>query len=250
MPENPSPVLDNPASGRTIWFLKGARRITSIPALILMTTFIGFAGLAKESGVTMWQAVFMTGVVWALPAKVVLIGAINAGYSLPAAFLAVTLSSVRLMPMVMAIVPEMRAPRTNRFVLIFMSHFVAVTAWVMALERFAQVPRDMRLAYFSGIGVTLVVSNMVIVGVIYTVSAGFPPLLFAALFFLTPMYFLTSLWGSARDRSVHVAMVSGLLLLPVFHHLMPGYDLLLTGFVGGFIAHFYARWAKGRVRPV
>lgn len=244
MPDNASLEIKSSAESRLTWYSRGVARLTSVPALILMTTFVGFAGLAKESGISLWQAVFMTGIIWALPAKVVLIGAINAGYSLPAAALAVSLSSVRLMPMVMAIVPEMRGPKTKKLTLILLSHFVAVTAWVMALERFHNVPRDMRVAYFTGIGSSLVLANMIVVAVVYVVSAGFPPLLFAALFFLTPMYFLTSLWGSARDRSVHVAMISGLVLLPVFHEIAPGYDLLLTGGVGGLIAYLYAKWSR------
>ncbi|MGH6763162.1 MAG: AzlC family ABC transporter permease [Phyllobacterium sp.] len=244
MPDSASIDVESSTESRTAWYFRGMARLTSVPALILMTTFVGFAGLAKESGITVWQAVFMTGVIWALPAKVVLIGSINAGYSLPATALAVSLSSVRLMPMVMAIVPEIRAARTKKLTLLLLSHFVAVTAWVMALERFSRVPRDMRISYFAGIGSSLVLANMIVVAVVYIVSAGFPPLLFAALFFLTPMYFLTSLWGSARDRSVHVAMVSGLVLLPVFHEMVPGYDLLLTGAVGGLIAYLYAGWSR------
>ena len=34
-------------------------------------------------------------------------------------------------------------------------------------------------------------------------------LISAALFMLTPIYFLTSLWASARERAGHVAMVLG-----------------------------------------
>src|SRR5690606_6534144 len=101
------PLIHSSAPQQTVedhrqmrWFLRGCMRICSIPALLLMSSFIGFAGLAIESGITVVQAVFMTLTIWALPAKVVLIGAISAGVALPAAALAVGLSSVRLMPMV------------------------------------------------------------------------------------------------------------------------------------------------------
>ena len=53
----------------------------------------------------------MVGMVWALPAKVVLVGAILSGASLPAAAFAVALSSIRLTPMVVALVPELRGPK-------------------------------------------------------------------------------------------------------------------------------------------
>ena len=173
-----------------------------------------------------------------------LIGAIAGGYSLFGAAIAVGLSSIRLMPMVAAFVPEMRGPKTRKITLLFLSHFIAVTAWVMGMDRLKHVPRDMRTSYFAGLGITLTLTNTLVVAVVYVLSTDFPPLVFAALFFLTPMYFLTSLWGSARDRSVHVAMVSGLLLFPVIHSIAPAYDLLLTGVAGGIVTMAYVHLAK------
>ena len=37
------------------------------------------------------------------------------------------------------------------------------------------------------------------------------------------------------------SLASGLLLFPVFHQFMPGYDLLCTGIVGGLIAFGFHR---------
>ncbi|MGU3398766.1 AzlC family ABC transporter permease [Brucellaceae bacterium D45D] len=227
--------------GRLQWFLRGARRIVSVPAVLLMCSFIGFAGLAIESGISMGQTVFMTLTIWALPAKVVLIGAISAGVSIPAAALAVGLSSVRLMPMVVSLLPELRGPRTSRLTLAALCHFVAVTAWVMAMEELRKIPREMRTSYFFGVGSVLVLTNALVVVVVYLLSASFPPVVFAALFMLTPMYFLTSLWRSARERAGQIAMMSGLLLFPLFHFVAPGYDLLMTGIVGGALAFGYHR---------
>ena len=98
-PENPVEYLR--------WYFRGCLRIVSIPAFILASSFVGFAALAMQAGITLPQAVFMTGIVWALPGKVVLIGAIIAGNGLPTAAFAVSLSSVRLAPMVVAQVPEL-----------------------------------------------------------------------------------------------------------------------------------------------
>ena len=228
------------------WYLRGVRASASVPALILMSAFVGFAGLAREAGITLPQAVFMTGVVWALPAKVVLLGAIMGGASLPAAALAVALSSVRLTPMVVALVPEMRAPRTRPWTLYFLSHFVAVTSWVIAMERIRHVPRDMRTAWYCGLGSTLVLVNMGVVAVVYAVAGSLPPILSAALLLLTPMYFLTSLWGSARESASHFAMLFGLILGPLFHVWLPGFDLLAAGAVGGGLAFLVHHMSKGR----
>ena len=77
------------------WFLLGMRGIASVPAIILMLSFVGFAAFTAEAGIPVEQVMFMTGVVWALPAKVILVGSMLSGAHLAAAFIAVTLSSVR-----------------------------------------------------------------------------------------------------------------------------------------------------------
>ncbi len=118
----------------------------------------------------------MTLTIWALPAKVVLIGAISAGVSLPAIALAVGLSSVRLMPMVIALLPELQGPKTRKLTLAVLCHFVAVTAWVMAMEELRRIPRDMRTSYFAGIGTVLVGTNALVVAIVYSLSASFPPI--------------------------------------------------------------------------
>lgn len=230
------------------WFLRGIRAAISIPGFILAAAFVGFASLAKEAGFTVAQTVFMTGIVWALPAKVVLVGAVLSGSALPAAAIAVALSSIRLMPMVVALVPEMRTVHTRKWVLYLLSHFVAVTSWVIALERFPGVPRKMRTSFYAGLGSTLVLGNMGVVAIVFLIAERLPPAVSAALFMLTPMYFLTSLWGSARERAGHVAMVLGLGLGPLFHILVPEFDLLAAGILGGAAAYGYHQLSRSRRR--
>lgn len=221
------------------WYLRGVRAAFSLPMLMLVAAHVGFAGLAREAGLTLWHTVFMTGIVWALPANVVLVGAIIAGAGLPAAAFAVALSSIRLTPMVVALVPEMRGAATRPWVLYVLSHFVAVTSWVIAMQDLRGVPREMRTAWYAGVGGTLVLVNMVVVGVTFALAGDLPPIASAALLLLTPIYFLTSLWGSARERAGHVAMLMGLVLGPLFHLWTPGFDLLAAGLVGGLAAFGY-----------
>lgn len=199
-----------------------------------------------EAGLTLGQTVFMTGVVWALPAKVVLVGAIIAGNSLPAAAIAVALSSIRLTPMVVSLVPEIKTPQTRPWVLYLLSHFVAVTSWVMAMERIRSVPREMRTAYYGGLGSTLILFNMGVVAATFLLARDLPPIIAGALFMLTPMYFLTSMWGSARERASHEAMVFGLILGPIFYVFLPGFELIGAGLVGGLGAYGLHKWRQAR----
>lgn len=125
-----------------------------------------------------------------------------------------------------------------------LSHFVAVTSWVIAMERLGGIPRAMRTTWYAGIGSTLVLANMAVVAVVFLIADRLPPAVSAALFLLTPMYFLTSLWGSARERAGHVAMVLGLGLGPFFHVFLPDFDLLAAGLIGGFAAYAFHRLSR------
>ncbi|MBX3578044.1 MAG: AzlC family ABC transporter permease [Rhizobiaceae bacterium] len=231
---------------RCRWFLRGVRMAVSVPGLILCTAHVGFAGLARDAGFDAAQAVFMVGAIWALPAMVVMSGAILAGAGPLTIAFAVALSSVRLTPMVVALVPDLRGARTRRLTLFLLAHFVAVTSWVIAMETIRAVPRESRTSYYFGLGASLVLLNMAVVGAVYSLAPSLPPQVMAALFLLTPMYFLTSLWGSARETAAQVAMVLGLVLGPVLHTWLPGFDLPAAGIVGGGAAYAVHRWQKAR----
>ena len=226
---------------QTHWFLLGMRGIFSLPAIILMLSFVGFAAFTAEAKIPVEQVMFMTGMVWALPAKVILVGSMLSGAHIAAAFLAVTLSSVRMMPMVAALIPEIRDRRTPTWLLLIVSHFVAITAWVFAMQKVRDVPRYGRVAFFAGFGITLTLVNIVLVGLVYGAVSEFPPIVSGCLFFLTPVYFLASIWNSARHRVVHIAMVLGLAGGPLFYWLVPAFDILLAGLIGGTLA-----WAVER----
>ncbi|QRM55551.1 AzlC family ABC transporter permease [Sinorhizobium sp. BG8] len=223
------------------WFVRGMQGMFSVPAIILMLSFVGFAAFTAESGVPVEQVMFMTGIVWALPAKVILVGSMLSGAHLVTAFVAVTLSSVRMAPMVAALIPELRGPRTPTWLLLLLSHFIAITAWVFAMERVREVPRDQRLTFFAGFSITLTVANILLVGLAYGLVSEFPPLVSGCLFFLTPVYFLTSIWISARHRVIYWALGTGLVFGAVFHAIAPEYDIVLAGLVGGTLA-----WAGER----
>ena len=231
------------------WFLTGMKGIFSLPAAILMLSFVGFCAFTVQAGIPMAQVVFMTGIVWALPAKVILVSSIISDANLLTAFIAVTLSSIRLMPMVAALVPEIRTEKTPTWLLLALSHFVAITAWVFAMDRLPTVPRERRIAFFAGFGITLVLTNMLLVGVMYHFVAEFPPLVAGCLFFLTPVYFLTSIWNSARHPVVYAALAAGLVTGPIVYWFAPEFDILAAGLGGGTLAWLAERsWRRRKGR--
>jgi predicted branched-subunit amino acid permease len=166
----------------------------------------------------------------------ILVSSISSGANIAAAFLAVTLSSIRMMPMVAALIPEIRTGETRTWRLLALSHTVAITAWVYAMQRLPDVPRERRVAYCTGLGVTLVLVNTALVGIVYDLVVTFPPVLAGCLFFLTPVYFLASIWASARHRVIHVALVVGLVVGPLATLVAPEFDILIAGLGGGTLA--------------
>jgi predicted branched-subunit amino acid permease len=242
-----SDAASPPQRSAARWFLAGMGAFFSLPALILMAAFVGFGGLAHASGVTLAQSVAMTGLIWALPSMVVLVGAIKAGTPLLATAIAVALSAVRLMPMTMALVPIVRDERTPKWLLYWFSHFVAVTAWVFGMTRLHALPRAGRAPYFVGFAMTLTVVNMGVTAVSWLVSTTLPPAAAAGLVLLTPLYFIVSLWRAAeRAPTDRLALVIGMAVMPAAHALSPEFTLLITGFVGGTLAFVLGRWLERR----
>lgn len=239
----------SPPRGNLGWFFAGMRGIISLPAFILMTSYVGFSAFALESGLTRGEAVAMTLGIWALPAQMILVGSMLGNAHIAASFIAVTLSSIRMMPMVASIMPEMRAKKTPLPILLFVSHFIAITSWVFASRHLRDVPRDHRVAFFAGFGMTLTLTNTLIVGVSYGVVSQFPPVIAGALFMLTPVYFISSLWASAVQPVVKLAFVIGIVAGPILALLVPGFDVLVAGIGGGTVAYLIDRYRRLRAPP-
>ena len=221
------------------------RGLLGLPALVLMSAMVGFGGLAREVGLTLGETVFLTFGVWALPSMIVAVSAIGAGLGLLPTALAVALASVRFMPMTMVLVPEMRTSGTRRWVLLLLAHFIAITAWVHATREFPRVPKEHRTAFFGGFAVGLTTVSTLLVAGVHQASATLPPTVSALLVFLTPLYFLSSLWGTARFPSDRPALLLGLALGPLAAGLVPEVDIIAAGLVGGVAAFLW----KGRSRP-
>src|SRR5690349_7374785 len=107
--------------------LAGARAAVSLPGLVLLGSMVGFGGFAKGAGWGQLEVLLATIVIWALPAQVILIGTLSSGAGVVAALAAVSISSIRLLPMVCSILPSIRRRDTGLPTMILASHFVAQT---------------------------------------------------------------------------------------------------------------------------
>src|SRR3954454_15013579 len=98
----------------TAAFLAGLRSaLTSVFVLVLAGTYIGIGALAHNFGLSPWWLAVYTALIFAAPAQVILISALGAGSPLFEVAIAVTLSAIRLFPMVVALLPVLRGSKTQ-----------------------------------------------------------------------------------------------------------------------------------------
>jgi len=225
-------------------FALGLRAGYSVAAFVLFATALGFGALARDAGFTLGHAAFLSLTMFALPNQVVLIDQLARGATIAGAAMAVTLAAVRLFPMVATTMPALRAAKRRRLLEVIAAHFVAVTTWIEGTRRLPAVTAELRLAHHLGIGVA--VCCMMVLGSVtgFLLTGGVPAPVSAALVFTTPLYFILSLVISARARMDVAAVVLGYALCPLLYLVVPGFDLLATGLIGGTLAYVWGVHAR------
>jgi predicted branched-subunit amino acid permease len=245
MPAEPPAVVAGPERTALAAYLAGlAATWTSVFSYVLFGTYLGIGALAHDFGFTVWWMLASTLLVWAGPAQVILISTLGAGGSLVETGIAVCLSSVRLLPMVVALLPMLKAPGMRSWKLLLPAHFTAVSMWVEALRLLPQQPRAGRVAFCNGLGTgyLLTASTASVAG--FFLAAKLPPLLSAALLFLTPVAFLMSTLRNSRMLLDRLALVFGLVLGPLFAWWQIGLDLMWSGIAAGTAAYLVHRFRE------
>jgi predicted branched-subunit amino acid permease len=174
------------------------------------------------------------------------VSALGAGATPVETALGVGLSSVRLLPMVVSLLPLIKHSRTRTRDLLLPAHLTAVTMWIEALRLLPALPREHRIPFSNGIGLGFMLAAQVGGGLGYYLATSLPPLLSAALLFLTPMSFLISTTRNCRVLSDWLALAFGLVLGPLLAAWQVGLDLLWTGIVGGSVAYGIYRLREAR----
>lgn len=240
------PPLDSPKWQSTpAAFALGVKSaLSSILGLVLFGTFIGVGAFAHDTGFTLGWALASTVLIWAGPAQIILISTAHAGASLLESALAVTVSAIRLLPMVVSVLPLMRTPETKMRQLALPAHFTAVTVWVESFRLLPHVPRDRRIAFVNGLGGGLVVLCCIAVTIGFGLAANLPPLLSAAILALTPLTFLLSTARNAHRLVDKLALAFGLALYPLVQLLHTGVDIMISGVTAGTLAYGVHRWRK------
>ena len=218
---------------------------TSVFFLVIGGTYVGIGALAHDFGFSVWWLTASTVIVWAGPAQVILVSSLGTGSTLIEAAVAVWLSGIRLFPMVVSLLPLLRDEKRRTAPLILPAHFTSVSMWVESMRMLPDLPRERRLVYCNGLAVGYM-STAVAGGFIgFYLAAELPPLLAAALLFLTPMSFLVTTARNSRAMIEKLAFVFGLVIGPVLSYYHVGLDLLWTGIIGGVVAYAICRLRTG-----
>ncbi|MBX9760434.1 MAG: AzlC family ABC transporter permease [Beijerinckiaceae bacterium] len=239
--------LAQPYASGWVWFARGFKHAARLPMFVMALTFLGIGSLAYEADVSLAFALASTFLIWAGPAQVIFFGAVIQGLSLPAIALSVSLSSVRLMPMCVSLLPLLRRRDQGVAMSLYTAHHIAVTGWVESIRRLPGMPEHARLPWFLGLvhGLYFAASIATVTG--YMLSASVPRELAAGLLFVTPIYFIAALFRNAREPMDWMALVFGFALSPLLKPLVSaGFDLLAVGLIGGTAAFVGQRWLNAR----
>ena len=215
-----------------------------IPAVILAATGAGFGALAHDAGLAFGHTAFVSLILYATPGQVVLIDQLARGASLLGGAVAVSLTAIRLLPMMVSLMPYLRAPGVPRWQYVAAAHFIAITGWTEAFRRLPKLPVHLRMPHFLGLGTALMLMLQLGTIIGYCLAGAVPVLLTSALLFMTPLYFSMSLILNARQPIDWAALTAGAVLGPIFIVAAPGFDLLLSGLIGGTLAW----WIGGRAK--
>lgn len=240
-------VLPSPEAGTAATILAGVRQAwSSVFVYVLLGTYVGVGALAHDFGFSFVWLALSTLIVWAAPAQVILISLLATGAAMIEIAVAVTLTAVRLLPMVVSLLPLMRTRETPTWRLLLPTHFTAISMWVECLRLLPSIPPAQRIAYANGMSFGLIAAAQIGGFVGFYLAARLPAVLAAALLFITPMSFLISVLRNSRETFEKLAFVLGLVIGPALAYSAVNLDLMWTGLIGGLLAYGFHRLQRAR----
>ncbi|MGV6873130.1 AzlC family ABC transporter permease [Pseudochelatococcus sp. B33] len=235
------------AGGNRAAAIRGCWDALRFPAWVSGVVMLGVGSLAHDLGFPFWAAVLSTPLIWAGPAQFVLFGSLASGAGLVAVAVAVSLTSMRLLPMGLSLLPLMEQPRRNLAMRLLLAHYTVVVTWTEGQRRLPALAPERRAPYYLGFANTAVLLATLLTALGFVMSAAVPPVLAAALLFLTPLFFSLSLLAGTRSTADGLAVGLGVLLMPVATPLVgPDLDLLAVGLLGGSLAYLARRAGQSR----
>jgi predicted branched-subunit amino acid permease len=228
-------------------FLGGMRAgAKSVFLWLLLGTYLGLGALAHDLGFSLTWTLVATVLIWAGPTQLIITSMLGTSATMVEIAIAVTLSAVRLLPMVVSLLPLLRTPQTRFRQLILPAHLTAVSLWVEGQRLLPDIAPANRVAFVNGFGAALTITAVVAVLSGYFMARELPTALASALLFLTPLSFMMSLARNSRHLADKLALVLGLLIAPVMAFYRVELDILWSGLLAGTLAFFAWRMRRSR----
>jgi predicted branched-subunit amino acid permease len=242
--EHPEPSLGYDWSA----LREGALALVCLAGLVMFSSFLGFGALLRSLDVSLAHGLATNVLIFALPGQVVFIDMMSDGSGLLLAALAVTLTAVRLLPMVITVLARARLPGFPTWPQFVVAQFTAITTWIIAAGHLDSLAPRRRLPWLLGLGLAQVVLICSATTLGYLSADSLPMPVATALVFLTPCFFLIALLQGSRGLSDHLSIALGAGIGIITMQFAPDYDLLVAGVAGGTLAFLLGRTGKSGAR--
>jgi predicted branched-subunit amino acid permease len=210
---------------------------TSVFCPVIGGTYVGLGALAHDFGLSIWWMTISTMVIWAGPAQLILMSAFAGGAALIEIAIGVSLTGLRLLPMVVALLPLLRPGAKSGRDFILPTHLTSISMWVESFRLLPSIAPAFRIPFCNGLASGFMSIAMLCGAIGFYLAAGLPPLLAAGLSFLTPMSFLVSSARNCRQLLDYCAFIFGVVLGPLLAWYQVGLDLMWSGIIGGVAAY-------------
>ena len=214
--------------------------------MVLAAGYVGYGALASGLDFPLLLVVASSLMIWALPGQLIMVemSAVNA--QLVLIVIAVSLSATRFLPMTTVLSTMVRHPRYSSWHMYAAAHLMAMTGWVVAINRCPQLPAEQRLPYFVGFALVCWVACALASAVGYFVADQMSELVKLGFVFMNPLYFLLILTGETRHTLGRLSLVAGAITGPVAYTLAPQWSVIAAGVVGGSTAYLLHRLRRRR----
>lgn len=213
------------------------------PAPVMLLALLSFGVIAKESGLGLFETIFSTAALWALPAQIVHAEAEMSGRDFFSIAMVVAIINLRFLPMVSSLFAEMKLKSKIELRDVFYAHLITPASWTWCMSKFAMLPWKYRQIYFFYFAFTVWLFGIAGSFFGYVVAdhlSGPARLIFIV---IAPMYMLLLLVRVGGHRLLAVVVGGG---VGYFCAELAGeWSLFIAAIVGGVSS--YAVWTTGRL---
>ena len=220
-------------------FFKGLKSLkgSQSPAIPLGACFIALGALLKDAGFNLQQSAASSLFTYALPGQLVMAESFLVGASILNIFIAVWLVNFRLYPMTVSLFPLLEHRSQPKWKYYLSCHFLAVSSWLIAKERYKKIEKKNRIDFWIGIG-TGTWLTAVLMTVIGYLSADFlNKEMLIGLAIVNPVYFFCMMISAMKHLIISISVVLGTILGPVLFLFSAEWSLLFAGLIAGSVAY-------------